>query len=127
MIVPGSNILNKATQVIARQTLTWHRFTERVPNEAGQLVSKYAPAVVIRGSFQPVPRSHYMNLGLDFNKSYFNFYAPANILDIERDVSGDQLIFSGYRYQVQSATPWISIDGWIAVLCCQISKGDCPC
>lgn len=127
-MIPGSNILNKALGIISSQTIAYHKFLGRTEQANGVDVSTYAPAATLRGSFQPVPRNLYQTLGLDLNKSYFNFYVSAQILDVQRGVSGDQISFSGKKYQAESTTPWNAIDGWNAVLCVQISDEDfCKC
>lgn len=128
MAIPGGNILKMAQRVIASQTVAYHQFLCREPNEVGQQVAKYAQAVTLKGSFQAVPRTLYQTLGLEFNKNYINFYVSKALIDIERNVSGDQLSFMGKKYQVESATDWMGMDGWVAVLCVQISQEEgCEC
>lgn len=121
-MIPGSNLLNLALSVIDSQTLEYHAFAGRQTNAAGYDVAEYAEPVPVVGSFQPVPRTQYANLGLDYQKTYWNFYVSADLLDVSRDVSGDQLVFDGLRYQCESITPWRSIDGWNAVLCSEIGS-----
>ncbi len=120
-MIPGSNILSKALRTIRPQCVTYHRYIGQAVDDAGIVTLQYAAARPIKGSWQPVPRSLYQSLGLDFNKIYVNFYCPkVDILDIQRDVGSDQITFQDERYQVNSATDWSAIDGWVAVLCVQI-------
>lgn len=119
-MIPGSNLLNMAFTVIAKQTITYYRATGRTLNNVGQDVTTYAPGVTVLGSFQPVPRKLYELYGLDLQKSYFTFYASSNIIDVTRDVSGDQLSFKDERYQCESNNDWFQIDGWKGVLCVHI-------
>jgi len=121
MRVPGGNILNLALRVIQPQTVAYHRFIGRTTNSAGYEVAQYAAAKDIRGSLQAVPRNVYQQYGLDLNKNYKMFYAPLDMLDIQRDCSGDQITFCGQIFQVLSAVDWLHIDGWESVLCVQIS------
>lgn len=121
-MIPGSNLLNLALSVVGAQTLAYFAYTGRQTNAAGYDVTTYADPVDISGSFQPVPRAQYSNLGLDYQKTYWNFYVSADVLDVARDVSGDQLAFEGLRYQCESITPWRAIDGWNAVLCVEIGR-----
>jgi len=123
-MIPGANLLNQAMSVIASQTVTWHRFKEREPNEALVYVTTYHPAQIIRGSWQPIPRRLYQSEGLDFQNIYVNFYVSKQILDVQRDISGDQVAYCGKRYQAISATDWVSVDGWTAILLCQIGDKD---
>lgn len=119
-MIPGQNILNMALTLIARQTISYHQYLSRSLNVIGQDVTLYKPTVSIVGSFQPVPREIYEVLGLDLQKSYFRFFTSNDLLDINRDVSGDQISFDGKRYQVESATQWYKLDGWKELLCVQI-------
>lgn len=118
--IPGSNVLNMAFRVINQTTITYYQYVSRTVNEIGQDVTTYLPGVELTGSWQPVQRSVYQELGLDFSKSYYYFYVQSDLLDILRDVSGDQIGFNGRRYQCESNTQWFQIDGWQQVLCVDI-------
>ena len=120
--IPGMNILNMALAVIAKQTIQYYQYTGRALNDLGQDVATYAAPVDIFGSWQPVPRNLYVVLGLDLQKDYFTFYSSNNILDITRDVSGDQLMYDGRRYQVESNVDWYNLDGWKGILCVNIGS-----
>jgi hypothetical protein len=119
-VIPGSNLLNMAFQLIAQQSLSYYRFAGRNLNAVGQDVSYYDGVQIIKTSFQPVPKSQYSYLGLDLQKSYYNMYVSKDIIDIRRDVSSDQVVFEGKLYQCISNTEWAGIDGWVAVLCVYI-------
>lgn len=121
MGVPGSNLLNLALSVIAKQTLTYYQATGRTLNAVGQEITTYASPVTVMGSFQPVPRILYEKYGLDFQKSYFTFYASVNLIDIQRDVSADQIAFGSQRYQCLSSNDWFAVDGWKGILCVLIA------
>jgi len=116
-MIPGQNILNMAFTMIAKQTITYYQFISRSPNSVGQDVTIYAAGISMTGSFQPVPRKLYREYGLDLQKRYSTFYTSNNLLDINRDVSGDQIAFNGRRFQVQSDNDWFAQDGWKGVLC----------
>jgi hypothetical protein len=126
-LIPGSNLLQTALSILARQSFQYYAFQSRSPNAIGQDVTTYNPPVTMTGSVQPVPRSLYQSYGLDFQRNYVNVYVPQAILDIARDVSGDQIAFQGATYQCVSRTPWVGIDGWDAVLCVQVltPPGNC--
>ncbi|WP_420844697.1 phage collar protein [Limnobaculum eriocheiris] len=121
MLVPGGNLLKSARRVIRFQTVNHYAFAGTLTNEAGLKVTQYSSPAPMKGSFQPVPRALYEQLGLNLQKSYWNFYVPGEVLDIDRDVSGDQIEFNNVRYQCQSITEWGVIDGWNAVLCIRCS------
>lgn len=118
--VPGSNILNQAFRLIAKSVVQYYEALDRPLNDVGQNVTEYTPAVPMPGSWQAVPRRLYETLGLDFQKSYFNFYTSNDVVDIGRDVSADQIEFQGRRFQCESATEWYGIDGWVVILCIDV-------
>ena len=121
-MIPGQNLLKMALTVIAKQTVTYYKYASRSLNDVGQDVTVYEPPVQIKGSLQPIERKMYEKFGLDMQNDYVIFYVPQDILDIERDVSGDQIEYNGNRYQCQSDTEWFSQDGWDAILCVKIRK-----
>jgi len=116
-MIPGQNILNMALQIIAKQTIQYYAFVNRSLNAVGQDIATYAAVQNIVGSWQPVPRQVYVLYGLDLQKDYFTFYTSNNLLDITRDVSGDQIAYRGRRYQVESNNDWYQLDGWKGILC----------
>jgi hypothetical protein len=120
-MIPGNNVLDMALSILQSQTLEYLMYVSRSANGYGQLTTQYAPPVLITGSFQPVKRQIYQELGLDFDKKYYYFYVKSNLLDINRDVSSDKLVFDGDTFQCQSAENWYQMDGWIAILCIKVS------
>jgi hypothetical protein len=125
-MIPGANILSMAMSVIGKSSFSYLAFASRTPNAIGQDVTKYEPPVTLQGSVQPVPRSLYQQYGLDFQRNYLNVYVSKAVLDVERDVSGDMIVFNGNSYQCLSVTPWVAIDGWNAVLCVQVPSPTPP-
>src|SRR5690606_33069057 len=113
-------LLNMALRVIKEQTIQYYQFDSRTLNDVGQYESVFLAPVNIVGSFQPVPRNLYRVYGLDFQKEYYTFYTSNDLLDLTRDVSGDQITFMGVRYQCQSNNDWFNLDGWKGVLCVRI-------
>ncbi len=116
-MIPGSNLLNQALGVIARQTVTYYQDAGRTVSSVLLYDTEYADGVDITGSFQPVDNALYQQLGLDLSKTYWTLYTSNNIVSVNRDVSGDQIAFNGRRFQCESATDWFMIDGWKSVLC----------
>ena len=115
-MIPGANILKKALSVISSQTVAYYKNTGRATNDAGLDVATFAAPVNVSGSVQAVNRAKYEFLGLDFEKSYIMAYLPiVGVIDIARDLSGDQMTYGGRRYQLISSTPWM-VDGWSALL-----------
>lgn len=120
MNIPGQNLLRMALTMVARQGLTYYKFASRALNNLGQDVTTYQPGITIQGSWQPVPRNLYMQHGLDFQKDYYTFYTAHDLLDLDRDVTADQVAFEGQLFQVESANDWYALDGWKGVLCVHI-------
>lgn len=121
-MIPGSNLLNLALSVIARQQFQYFQFLSRAQNAIGQDIATYAAPLSLSGSVQPVPRELYHDNGLDFQRNYFLFYVSENVIDPRRDVSGDIMNFAGNTYQCISENDWFPIDGWTGVLCVQVEN-----
>lgn len=121
-MIPGENLLQEALSVIAPQSISYFKAVGRLTNAIGLDVTEYAAAVEIRGSIQPVPQELFEKKGLDFQKTYFTLYTTADAVGINRDISGDQIVFNGQRMQCLSITPWRALDGWIEILCVVINN-----
>jgi len=119
-MIPGANLLNAALRIIQKQNFTYYANTGRTTNSIGLDVAVYAAGIPASGSVQPVPRNLYANMGLDFQKNYYNFFLQNNIIDIDRDVSGDQFVYNSARFQCLSKTNWFAVEGWDQVLCVQV-------
>jgi hypothetical protein len=111
-MIPGSNLLNKALGVIGRTAVQWYSSTGRTVNGIGLQVTTFAAPITVYGSFQPVPRSAFLQLGLDFAKEYVTFYTTQAATDIERDKAPDEFVLNTHRYRCLTKTDWKQIDGW---------------
>jgi hypothetical protein len=118
--IPGMNLLDMALTLIAHQSITYYEFAGRTQNSVGQDVTTYDLPKTIVGSFQPIPRNLYQQYGLDFQKDYYTFYTSNDVIDVGRDVSGDQIAFNGERFQCESDVAWFQMDGWVGVICVHI-------
>lgn len=123
-MTPGSNLLGQALRLIRGQDFQYLKFRDREDNGIGQDISKFNPPVNISGSAQPIARELYQKFGLDFQSNYVLFYVAAGLIDVKRDVSGDQILFNCRTYQCVSETNWFPMDGWIAMLAVEI-KDSC--
>jgi hypothetical protein len=121
MNIPGTNLLNLALTVIKKQTFLYFPYVSRTLQPNGVYKQTYAAGQPVTGSVQPVPRQLYANMGLDFQKNYHYFFIPRHIIDVTRNVSGDQFQFEGMNFQAVSKTPWHGIDGWDQVLCIEVT------
>lgn len=116
-MIPGSNLLNQALSVIASTTVEYFKALPRTTSSIGNYVPSYELALFLKGSWQAVPRKEYKDLNLDFQKSYFNFFVSKKVIDVQRNVTNDKIVFAGQKYQCISLTPWFLVDGWMQVLC----------
>lgn len=118
------NILEVALSALGYQTVTYLRFLSRSTNSIGIIEPVYDSPVEIMGSFQAVPKNLYEQFGLDFQKKYVTFYSSYELLDIQRDVSSDQIVYAGKRYQVESSNDWYAQYNWTGVLCVEIDNSN---
>lgn len=125
MIVPSANILNIALGALGRQGFNYKAFVSRDLSAVGVYVANYAFPIQLTGSVQPPARELFHEYGLDFQKDYLMFYVSKHMLDVTRDVSGDQIEFNNKTYQILSKTNWLAIDGWISLLTVQIPEDPC--
>lgn len=116
-MIPGGDLLDDALSVIDARTALYYKSNNRTLNSVGQFVTTYDAPVEVLGSMQPVPRYRYEAYGLDFSKSYYTFYTSTDIIAVNRNVSGDQIIFASQLYQCQSSNDWFTVDGWKGILC----------
>lgn len=126
-MIPGSNLLAQALTVITPTQCLLFAQTGRALNSVGQWVSTYADAVTIWASVQAVPRSVYKMMGLDWQKSYVQFYSVSLIEDLARDRSGDLMEWNGRRYEIESKNDWQPIDGWAGIVGVDIGPAVIQC
>lgn len=120
MNIPGVNIMGLALSVIRPQPVQWAAFTGRTTNAAGLDVPTWAAPVAIRGSVQDVDRAQMQTLGLDMLQEYVNVYTSNPVKTVQRDGSGDRIIYNGNTYSCESSADWYAQDGWVAVLCVKV-------
>lgn len=116
MPIPGQNLYQQATQLIAKQAYTYYATTGRATDERGLQQTTYATGVDRFDSIQAVKRELYAELGLDWQKFYVHIFTSDTLAVVERDGSGDQIEYNGERYQCLSSTDWGFQDGWHEVL-----------
>jgi hypothetical protein len=114
------NLLALAHRVIPPHSVTWERVTGRAENAAGYTVSTYAAPVPIAADVQPVPRTKYESLGLDFAREYVTVYTRAGVVTVGRDESGDRITYGGKTYVCESGTDWQARSGWQAIVAVKV-------
>lgn len=122
MIVPGSNLLRLASRVIRFQIIQYYRTNGRTQNAARQWVPTFEPGFNMSCSVQAVNRKNFSQMGLDFNSFYVNLFASLDIVDLERDSSGDRFVYNGSLFQMSQNQNWHSQDGWATCLGVRIDQ-----
>lgn len=123
MIIPNiSNLLNLAHSVIMPTGFDYYSFISRTPNAIGYDVNTFAAPVKQYGSVQPVQQNMYQQLGLDFNHAYFTFFVSRDVVEVTRDVSADYILWNGKKYKCLSKMDWYAGDGWVSVLCIEVTN-----
>lgn len=115
-MIPGSNLLLDALEIIDPSKVTYYKFLSRTVNDRGLFETEYDTAVNLYGSFQPVPRNMYEQYGLELEKIYALFYTKSNVISLARDKTGDKIVFASVQYQCEANNDWYAIDGWKGVL-----------
>tara|TARA_R110000851_G_C13077978_1_gene565527 strand:+ start:1231 stop:1599 length:369 start_codon:yes stop_codon:yes gene_type:complete len=122
MITPGSNLLEDALDLIDSQTFQYRKYLGSTEDDAGRDASAFDDPIDLEGSVQPVPRSAFMNLGLEYKRSYITIYSSNNIGGLDRDYAGDQIIFNGRTYNAVDENDWKSVDGWAGVIFVEVKS-----
>lgn len=119
------NLLGVVLQVLPSNGVVHHlKFAGSTTNATGYDVPSFEdPVLVPQSQVQPVPRISYGFLQLEYQKSYVNWFVPREVLGLERDYSGDRMTYGDELYQCISATDWAKQDGWVQMLCVDITKG----
>jgi hypothetical protein len=125
-MIPGGNLLNAAFAMVAAQPFDYVKYTGRTINTIGLYESSYETPETLIGSIQAVPRNVYQEYGLDFQKIYFTIFVSKDVVDLARDVSGDQVQWLGRVLQIVSQTPWFNIDGWVSFLAVDVGPIPVP-
>lgn len=125
-MIPGSNIYRAARRLIGGSTIRYQPYATRAQNAAKQWVTTYGDAFDMDVSIQAVDRNSYVEYGLDFQKNYVRIYTDYDVIDIERDTSGDRFWWQGRFYQLESDNPWFQMDGWSSALAVDVGLGAQP-
>ncbi len=121
-MIAGSNLFLTASRLIARQDVLYWPFKSRGVNSIGFDIAEYDEPYIIKANIQAVQKDVYQQLGLDFQKRYFVGYFDLDVLDINRDVSGDQISFAGRQLQALSGLDWFHLDGWKSIVFVDIGE-----
>jgi hypothetical protein len=116
MMIPGANLFNLATRVIGTQPIGYEQHQSRAQNGVGQWITTFNTPIVLAASVQAVDRSKYIEWGLSLEKKYMMLYLAADVFDLDRDLTPDQFLFDGCKWQIEGEADWYARDGWTRVL-----------
>lgn len=124
MLVPGSNLLSMALGVIRAQAPQLIAWTGRTKGPTGVFVDTYADPVDIAGSFQPINRAAYQQLGLDLSRNYSVLYTSTPIRCVQPDAAGDLVTYGGKTHKAESEMDWQAQDGWRSYTFVEVTGDD---
>ncbi|WYC18583.1 putative structural protein [Pseudomonas phage vB_PaeM_H24-1] len=111
-MIPGANLLRMAFGVIGTQIVKYRKFEQRVKNDQAQYVSMFEEPFDLAASVQRVRRDQYVQFNLEFQRNYVLIFANFEMVDLDRDVAGDQFLWTGRVFQLESQGSWFYQDGW---------------
>lgn len=88
--------------------------TETV-NDIGVPVPTYGGWSSCQGAVQPIARSRYEALGLDFSKNYINAWGSIVMSTVTETSQPDQILWRGKLWNITTITEWNPQDGWMNV------------
>lgn len=115
-----NNLYSQATKIIPKQSAQLLKWLSRVDNGRGQYIDTYDSPVTFTGSFQSIPRELFDKMGLDYKKKYFMVYTDTKISGLDRDRSGDRVIYQGSTFKAEKEGGWKPVDGWSGVMLVEI-------
>lgn len=108
------NIVEPATGIFKFRSMSGEAI-----NEIGIPVPSFSEWGECMGTVQPVNRSRYDALGLDWSKKYVNAWGSITLNTIDKDSQPDQILWQGYLWNVSSVDQWDPHNGWCHVMACQ--------
>ena len=111
------SLLDLALSVQEQQSISYYEFLSQVENDIGKDIPTYATPINLIGSFQPVEQKLYQQNGFDLNKKYFVFYTSNDFNVVDRDSSGDKIVYNNNTFQVLKKDNWFDYDGFVGVTC----------
>jgi len=116
-----SNLLAKASTLIPLKKYQYLKFNSNIVNDVGIVSPAYDVAITIKANIQPVSRDVYEQFGLDMQKTYYTIFTSEVLQDLQRDKTGDKIIFNGKTLQIESNKgDWDSQYGFNSYLGVQI-------
>lgn len=119
------NLLNLALPIIHTVTekvtgiFKFRSLFEETVNRIGVKVPTYGGWSTCQGEVQPVERSRYEALGLDWSKNYINAWGSVVVSSVTEVKQPDQILWGGKLWNVTSVNEWNPQNGWVNVTAVQ--------
>ena len=127
-MIPGVNLLHMAMGILGNQSVEYIRYEGAQTLANGIKTEVYSdPVTVEEGSVQPIPKSNYRENGLNFSREYVTWWVSMDVLGLDRDFSGDLIVWNNKKWKVDSDISWYEQDGWCELTMWNIEKpGNAP-
>jgi hypothetical protein len=122
-MIPGSNLFRQATKLITPVPVPYYMFKSRTLNENRHWVPVFQDPVSVMMSVQAVQRITYVQYGLDLKRNYIKVYTDNDLVALNRNSSGDRLIWNGDWFQLEDENTWYLMDGWASALAVKVTDG----
>lgn len=122
MSIPGTNLYRLATTLIRRQPVKYYEYAGRFPDKQRNLVAMYREHKTLYASIQAVQREKYADMGLDFQENYVKIFVDKDIVDLDRDSTGDMFYFGGKYYKMENEKTWFYQDGWTSCIAVEVRQ-----
>ena len=113
------NLLEQALRILPAVMFEHRYFLGELKNEIGIKVPTYSGWTQCRGMVQPVQRSKYEALGLDFAKDYINVWGSIPLHSVGLQNQPDQLRWNGFLFTITAVNEWNQYNGWVNVTAAQ--------
>ena len=118
------NLLEQALSVLPAVNYYYRHYEGETRNELGVKIPSYGPWQVCRGMVQPVQRSKYEDLGLDFAKNYINVWGTLNLKTVGLQNQPDQILWNGCLWNITAVNEWAQYNSWVNVTAVQDKRVD---
>lgn len=110
------NLLEGALSVLPFVCFKYRSFRRSEVDEFGQSVQAFNEWKLCRGMVQPVNRSLYEDMGLDFTKTYISVWGSIPLdASSEKQDGSDQLLWNGHLWNITAVNEWNQYNGWANV------------
>lgn len=118
------NLLELALTVLPAVNFYYRHYEGETRNELGVKIPSYGQWQVCRGMVQPVQRSKYEDLGLDFAKNYINVWGTLNLKTVGLQNQPDQILWNGCLWNITAVNEWFQYNSWVNVTAVQDKRVD---